>query len=368
MVARLSISPVVPEISSDFDISTGVIGFALSAMWFTYAASQFPSGLLGDKIGERIVILIAVAGTAATSFLIVIAPSYWMFFVAVLLLGAFAGLHYSVATTLLAKTFRQTGAAIGIHSAGAPIAGLIAPVAAGALGSIFGWRYAVALGLLTAAPVAIFFWLTVRPTEPSNPNASLSDQVDIQLYSRILTHTPITITLGLAVGGAFVWQATASFFPAFIVNYHGYSEIVASVVFSWYFIIQGIGQPVVGSLSDRFGRNFAAAGSVFCGILGYGLLISVDSIIALASATVFVGVGMCWGAALLPKFLDHLPDDEQGVGFGLLRSTYMLLGASGSVVTGVFVDLFSWGVAFGILTSILGAMLIGLLLAIYFDA
>jgi MFS family permease len=73
---------------------------------------------------------------------------------------------------------------------------------------------------------------------------------------------------------------------------------------------------------------------------------------------------MSWGAALLPKFMDHLGAEERSAGFGLIRTVYMVLGASGSVVTGAAADWVGWTWAFlglallltGMLTVLLGAM------------
>ncbi|PSQ90814.1 MAG: MFS transporter, partial [Bacteroidetes bacterium QH_2_63_10] len=66
---------------------------------------------------------------------------------------------------------------------------------------------------------------------------------------------------------------------------------------------------------------------------------------------------MGWGAALMPKFMDHLDEHERSAGFGLIRTVYMVLGASGSVVTGFVADLFGWGVAFLGMTLLLVGML-----------
>ncbi len=60
MLARLVISPVVPDVTDGFGVSTGAVGLALSGMWAAYALTQFPSGILGDRFGERRVILAAV--------------------------------------------------------------------------------------------------------------------------------------------------------------------------------------------------------------------------------------------------------------------------------------------------------------------
>ncbi|TKX77174.1 MFS transporter, partial [Halorubrum sp. SD626R] len=68
--ARLAISPVVPFIVDDFAVSNTAIGAALSGMWLAYGVSQFPSGILADRFGERRVILVAVGGSAAMSALL----------------------------------------------------------------------------------------------------------------------------------------------------------------------------------------------------------------------------------------------------------------------------------------------------------
>lgn len=148
MVGRLAISPVVPQITDAFAISNTAIGIALTGMWMTYALSQFPSGVLGNRYGERKIILVAVGGTGVMSFLIAVSSVYVIFVICVIGLGAVAGLHYSTATTLLSRTYDNIGTAIGIHTIGAPVGGLIAPTAAAWIGTRYGWRPAVAIGHL----------------------------------------------------------------------------------------------------------------------------------------------------------------------------------------------------------------------------
>ena len=51
MVGRLAISPLIPDIAADLDISNALIGGALTMMWVVYALVQFPSGVLADLFG-----------------------------------------------------------------------------------------------------------------------------------------------------------------------------------------------------------------------------------------------------------------------------------------------------------------------------
>ena len=351
MVARLVISPVVPAITAEFSVSKGGIGLALSGMWAAYALSQFPSGVLSDRFGERRIILAAVGLTATASVLLALAPSYPVFAVTVVVLGAGAGLHYSVATSFLARHFDQVGRAIGIHVTGAPIAGLLAPVAAAAVGARYGWRAALLLGAVVAVPVFVLFWLRIDRTPPARPDVRMRSRFEIAPLRELLGRREIRYSTVMAVGGAFCWQATASFLPAFLIEYHGQTAGTASVLFSLYFVVHGVSQPLLGGLSDRFGRDGVAAVAFGIGIVGYGALVVGSGLVVIA-AVPLVGLAMSWGAPIQSRFIDNLDSSERAAGFGLVRTVYMLLGALGSVVVGTLSDLAGWEVAFGALAAV----------------
>jgi predicted MFS family arabinose efflux permease len=367
MVARLSISPIVPDIVADFSVSNGAVGLALSGMWAAYALAQFPSGILGDRFGERQVILTAVGGTVGTSLLLSVAPSFALFAAATVLLGAVAGLHYSVATSLLARQFDAVGRAIGVHVAGGPLAGLLAPVAAAALAARYGWRSAIALGAVVALPTVLLFAGYVDRTEPAQPDRPMRERIELGAVVELLARPRIAYTTLLSVLGAFTWQATASFLPAFLEQGQGLPRTTAGVLFSVYFVVHGATQPAMGALSDRLSREFAAALAMGLGIVGYGLLVIGSRIEVLVTAVVFAGVAMSWGAPLQSRFMDLLSAAERSAGFGLVRTVYMTIGATGSVVVGATADLFGWTAAFGLLVGVmavgLGAIAAGSLVA-----
>ncbi|WP_436346493.1 MFS transporter [Natronorubrum sp. FCH18a] len=353
MVGRLAISPVVPIIIEEFGVSNSVVGVALTGMWMAYFASQFPSGILADRFGERPVILVAVGGTAIASVFLALAPAFVLFVIGTIVLGGVAGLHYSVATTLLTRTYEEIGAAIGVHNSGGPAAGLIAPPIAAWIGVRYGWRPAVAIGAAMAVPVFVLFAWRVRPTEPRRPDQPMAERLQLEAVLELLSRPRIVFPICLAVGGAFVWQATASFLPTFLVEHRGQSTELAGVVFGGYFVVQAVTQVGVGAVSDRYGRDFATAGCMVLAVVGFALLIAVPGTVAIVTAVILVGTGLGWGAALLPRFMDVLSEAERGAGFGLIRTVYGFIGALGSVATGLLADLFGWGVAFGVLAGLL---------------
>ena len=353
MVARLAISPVVPDITESFGVSTGAVGVALSGMWAAYALSQFPSGVLGDRFGERRVILTAVGLTAVASLLLAFSPTYATFAIFAVALGGAAGLHYSVATTFISKHFENIGRAIGVHVAGGPLAGLLVPVAAAAVATRYDWRTAMLLGAAVAAPTFVAFATRVRPTEPSRPDQRMRDRFALARVVRLLSRPEIAYTTVLAVAGAFTWQATASFLPTFLDEHHGLTTTTASALFSLYFVVHGATQPAMGWLSDRFDRDAAATLTMGLGVVGYGTLAWGSGLPTFVAGVCLAGVAMSWGAPLQSRFIDKLSAEERGAGFGLVRTVYMLLGATGSVVVGVLADTAGWTAAFALLAGVM---------------
>jgi len=353
MVGRLAISPVVPLITDEFEVSNAVIGAALTGMWLAYGLAQFPSGVLGDRYGERAVILVAVAGTTVACLLIALAPVFWVFVTATVVLGAVAGLHYSVATTLLSRIHDNVGFAVGVHNSGATVAGLVAPVVVAWIGFTHGWRPAVAVTAAVGLPSLVLFALLVRPTEQQRLDRSVRDDLSVRSLGALLSQPAIAFPLFVAVVGEFVWQGTASFLPIFLIEHREYSAAVAAVGFSGYFVAQGLAQVGVGAASDRFGYARATMGCLVAGAAGIAMLVGVSGTIASAVGVALLGIGMSFEAALLPLILEELPEGEHGRGFGLVRTVYVLTASLGSVVVGVLADAFGWGVSFAVLSGLL---------------
>jgi MFS family permease len=347
--ARMAISPVIPFISEDFDVTNTQIGFALSGMWLAYGLSQFPSGVLGDRYGEKRVILVAVGGTTVASLLLAFAPAFSVFVLFAVFLGLVAGLHYAVATTLLSRTYDELGRAVGIHSIGGPLAGLVAPVAAAWVGTRYGWRPAVALALLVGVPVFALFAWRVRPTEPRRPDQPMRDRFELEALYGLVSRPAIAFTLGIAMLGTFIVQGLLTFLPTFLIQYHDYSATPAGIAFSAFFVVRTVGQFVLGELSDRHGRDLAIGLSMAAGMIGVFGMVLGSGLVAIGVAVLLAGLGSSFFAALDPRFLDQFGDTERGAGFGLVRTVYTVIGAAGSVGVGLFADLFGWGIAFVIL-------------------
>lgn len=353
MLARLVLSPVVPRIIADFEVTKGAIGIALSGMWAAYALMQFPSGVLGERYGERRIVLVALGLTTIGCLLVAIAPTFLVFAVVALALGAGAGLYFSPATSLLTRLYQETGGALSVHSAGASIGGLVAPAVAAALAARYSWRAAVVAGALVAGIVLPLYAWIVRPSEPTHPEAALRSRASLPVLRELLTRPGVAYTTGLAVTTVFAWQALASFFPTFLVEYRGFGETRAGFLFSAVFAISTVALPLVGRLSDRLSRDSVLAGALTTAAIGLVTIIAVPGLIGVAIGISCIGVGFSWGGVVQSRFMDRFDPAEQGTGFGLVRTVYMLIGASGSAFTGTIAGVAGWPLAYGLVAVLL---------------
>jgi len=164
---------------------------------------------------------------------------------------------------------------------------------------------------------------------------------------QLLPRPTVVFTMAIAVLTQGAWQGIDSFLPTFFVQYHGYSATFAGTLFAGYFVAQRILQIGVGIAADRFGRDVTIASCALAGIAGVGLLVKGADLVATVSGIVLLGLSMGHSPAVFSRFMDRMVEDKQGYGFGLFRTTYMIIAASGSVVLGTLADTFNWAVSLG---------------------
>ena len=356
---QVVVGPVVPGIVATFGVSRGAIGTALTGMWVVYALSQLPSGVLADRFGERVVVVAALATTVVATLVLVASPGFLPFAGALLLLGVGSGIYYNPATALLAREFGAVGRAVGTHRIGGQAAGVAAPLVAAVVSLRYGWR----VTLLAGAPVALLAALLavrfVARTPPVRPTASMRELFDpgglVALSSR--QHTRYTTFAATLV--EFVGLATMAFVPALLIQHHGFGGGLANLLFAVLFAATVLFQPLAGWLSDRIGRDETLTLLAAVGVVGYLALAGGSQLLALP-AVLLAGASMSATPVVQSRMIDGLSDADQGAGFGLFRTVYLLLGASGTAVVGTAADVAGWGTAFGLLAAVFGGLLLSL--------
>ncbi|ELY55445.1 major facilitator superfamily MFS_1 [Natronococcus amylolyticus DSM 10524] len=365
--AQVSISPVVPLLLESFTVSRGTIGLALTGMWVGYALAQLPSGVLADRFGERRLILAALVITVGATLGLAASPSVLLFGVAAAALGVGAGTYYNPATALLTREFDGIGGVIGTHRIGGQLAGVIAPVVTAAVAVRYGWRPALGLGASLSVVAAAFLWR--RPsTAPSRPDASLRELFASKTLLELLARSHVRNTTFMMALVEFVGLAAMSFLPVLLVEHFELSLGRANLLFAVFFAVSAISQPLGGRLSDRIGRDTTIGILMTAGVLGYGALATGGTLAVAAPAVVLAGVATSATTVVQSRILDELSETNRGTGFGLFRTTYLLIGAAGTTVVGITADTAGWAAAAGLLAALLAAVLGFVLFARYAES
>jgi MFS family permease len=150
----------------------------------------------------------------------------------------------------------------------------------------------------------------------------------------------------------YVFQSFASFFPTFLVEHHGLSQPRASLLFGVAFVLAAAFLPVAGRLADHASRDAVLAGVLAAAATGFAAVVFGGGPLLFGSVVV-LGVGLSWGGVLQARFMANFAEAERGTGFGLVRTTFILLGAVGNAVTGVLADIAGWTAAYGVVVALL---------------
>lgn len=351
--ARVVISPFVLAIAGWFGATKGAVGGALTMMWAAFALMQFPGGVLADKYGEKPVVLLSMGLTGAGSALVATAPSFLVFVLAVIALGVGAGLYFVVGTTLLARQFTNRGRAFGIHSAGGPLAGLVLPVVAAGVAVRYDWRAGVAVGSVVAIGAFLLVFRVVGETTPTAPGLDLRRRLAPSSALARFARPGVASTTVLGILGMYALQAFISFFPAFLQEYHGFTQGRASFAFGAAFAVVAVGLPLVGSFADSYGTAAGLAGPFVLTAAGFVVLLFASGPALVYAGVCSVGAGLTWGGPLQSRFMTQFSVDERASGFGMARSLYVFVGSLGNVVTGTLADVSGWGVAYGVVVVLM---------------
>jgi MFS family permease len=363
---RVTFPTLLPQIKAEFLLSNTTAGILLSVLWVSFASAQLPGGVLSDWIGERNTLVASAAGAVCAVAVIVLSPDLLVFGLGLVLLGFATGVFATPRLTVLSDIYpERAGTAMGINASVGNFGNTIMPLVATVVAGVFAWRAGIGITLPGFALLAVALWLVV----PVRTSAEIRDDGTgsrRRLVGRVVaasTDRPVLVaTAGMILIG-FVWQAYTSFLPTYIVEVKGLPQSTAAVALGAFFVTGGVVQPFIGNVADRYDERRVLVGvSVITGaaIAAFPL---VDSGPVLVGLSAVVGLKLAYWPIVFAYVTRALPEDIQGSGFGLLRTVFLYVGATGPIVIGALADVDLFDESFLLLAGLLGvaAVVSGLL-------
>jgi predicted MFS family arabinose efflux permease len=352
---RVLLPAVLPQVKADFAVTNASAGFALTVLWLLYAGLQFPAGIAADRVGERTLLLGGAILGAVSFAAFYVAPVFVLFLGACALFGAGAGLFGTPRDMFLSRTYPETDStAYGVTFAAGSIGAAALPYVATTIATRWGWRLAVVWLVPPLLAVAAALWWVGPPTAPTAGEDRLSARETVRRTTGALSNRSILLASGVFFPFVFTYQALLSFLPTYLVELKGLDQGFAALLFGLLFVVSAITQPIAGHAADQYGEHRTILALIVLSTVTVAVLPSLAGRLALSVLVPLIGLRVAIGPLVSAFVVRELPAAVQGTGWGLLRTLFFGLGATGSTVIGVFADAGLFDAGFLVLAALTG--------------
>ncbi|SMY22756.1 unnamed protein product [Zymoseptoria tritici ST99CH_1A5] len=249
--------------------------------------------LLNERFGTRITLIIGTLLVSTSMLTSSFATEVWHLFLSQgACFGWGMGCLYITAAAILPQWFSaRRSLAVGIASSGAGFGGLAYNLGAGAGLETLGWRWTYRI--LAISTLAVNLTCAVLLKDRNRLVRPSTKAFDVREYKR--AETWLLITWGwMTELGYIVLLYSLPNYAATI----GLTPKQGSVVGAMLNLGLGLGRPLVGWMSDRFGRiNVATIMTAMCGLFCLAIWVPATSygVLILFAITAGTAVGTYWG-------------------------------------------------------------------------
>ncbi|ESS06542.1 MAG: sugar phosphate permease [uncultured archaeon A07HB70] len=360
---RYALPPLFPTFRETYAVSNTQLGLVFTGLLVGYAAMQFPSGALADRVGTVAVITGGAVLAALGAALLFLAPAFSVLVVAVVLVGVGTGAHKTVAITLLSTVYAdRTGGALGVMDTVGESAGVVAPaLVAVLLAATVDWRLLFLGGAVAALALGLAFRRRVATRAPAPAGDGADDDAGMRAYLAAFRAPRFLTFSTLAVVAAFVISGLVSFLPLYLSDGAGLTAETASLLYSGFFVAAGV-QPFTGDVADRLGPLRVVAALLGLATACLAALVLGSGTLALGASVLGLGVGLHGFRPVRDAhFMTVIPDDVAGGTLGVVRTAMLVSAAAAPATVGYLSDVSTFRVAF---TALVGAAAVATLAAV----
>lgn len=337
---------IIPELKASLDLSNAQVGVLSTARNLAGGVANVPAGFVADRWPERRagVLGLSLLSIGIFAFLLGGSTNYLMAVTSAALLAAAISFWHPAAIGAISQVFlRRRGLAIALHGTGGSVGEALGPLATGLLLGAFAWSVLLQASVIPAALCGLGVWLVLR-TVP----AAVSSPFDLRPYlagvGHLLTNRRLLLVLLFAGGFAGGQSVVQTFLPVYLRESLGVPPATVGFYLALAQVV-GIGsQPVMGWLSDRWGRKAVLVPALLILGTAYGALAIVPTGGAFLAVVAVMGAFMY---SLMAIFLAAAIDLVEG---GVQATTVALVFGIATAVAGV-----APGIA-GVLADLAGAI------------
>jgi sugar phosphate permease len=342
---QIGISAITPDLQAHYGLSIGQIGILLGATNAGMTLTLLAWGMISDRIGERLAIVIGLTGSALALAVAANVNEFAALVAALVATGAFGASVNSASGRAVMHWFAadERGLALGIRQAAIPIGGFAGAVALPALVAVGGIHAAFAALAVNALVWAVLAGVVLRERHVDEDIAQqfVSPLRDLRMW--LLCSASAFVLAGqLAIMG---------FVVLFLHDARGFSTAHAALVLAVVQIGGVVVRIVVGRRSDRERRRvplFIRLAVSLAIALATAAALVHGPIAVLVPVLIAAGIlGMSWNGLSFTAAAEIAGRARAGAAVGF-QQTVLAVGSAVTPIVFATIAASSWRLAFGL--------------------
>ena len=352
-------NPALPLFIRSLGVPVSTVGFIAAASTVVGIVVSLPAGILSDIIGRRRVILTASVVFATAPFLYLLITSPWQLVLVRIYHGLATAILGPVALAAVADTFEKgRGERMGWYSSATMVGRFLAPLIGGLLifGENFRWVY-VADGFagILALIAAIRLPLATKTTGSAWEALKKQRGKYGQEIKFVFRHPGILATSGIEATQYFAYGAIETYLPIYLNEKLGFKAWEIGLLFTAQILAATLTKPIMGRVSDRYGRIPLITAGLSLGGIATGLLIVSTNYAVLLVLIAIFGLGLATTTASTAALVaDFSRAEGRGGALGILSGIMDVGQSAGPMVAGVLIGTtLSYRMTFPIIGAVL---------------
>lgn len=344
---------VLSPVAKDFHKDIGTITWAIAASLATRPIGALIFGLLADRYGRRLPLMLDVLFYSVVEVLSGFAPSYSVFIFLRLLYGIGMGGEWGVGASLALESVpaKWRGVLSGLLQEGYAFGYLLAAVAYWLVFPRFGWRSMFFIGGLPAL-LTLFIRFKVKESKAWASTSSHLSWRDYRnsIFGNWRRFAYLVLLMALM---NFISHGTQDLYPTFLQHQRGYTAGATALVTVISMLGAIAGGILIGLYSDRRGRRRAMIVTIVLAILLIPAWVAAPSFAIIVAGAFFMQfmVQGAWG--VIPAHINELsPDTLRGFFPGFAYQLGVFIAASSARIEAVMGRHMSYGHAMGIFAAV----------------
>ncbi|MFD3271361.1 MFS transporter [Paenibacillus dendritiformis] len=341
---RSVLNPVMDNIQAEFGLSASQLGLISSIFFIGYAGLNVPSGILGDKIGKKKVLVPGVILFGIFAAVTGMMPTFALFMVTWLFVGIFQGFYYGpqygLSSEAIPKKHITVGSAI-INSGmafGLSLGYFISSYTVGTLG--MSWRAPFYIIAVPVVLIGIAMWIVIKDkpkAKGQGTDEKAPQKLKVkELFSKNLIFAYITIFCAI-----YAFFVVVTWIPYYLQHARGIEGTEVAVVSSLVPWAAIPGSLLFSWIADKMGtRRPVLLVMLPLSIIAIISIVAFDNMWVLYMALIGYGIfgKISTNPVLVAVVADNAPKHALSTAFGL----YNFIGMCGSIlapyITGFLTD------------------------------